>query len=322
MNARATLDALADFLDEDELALEAVTVAKPPSSGAPPEARVLSLADDAAEYFGDVIDQAVGDRLRPLSFRLRRFDPVYKPDPGDLEWDPLEDVDVVRYASSRLENLSPLAPFDEGDARYKRRLSYWAVVLTADDGRKAFFFRAFSASAELSRKRGAALVSRSGKLHRVEDRIFIFDEAIDCFVFGDYLYVIRKRDYRRIFDQLKPLLRRARRAARDLNAKIPIANFQAFEDACGSDSRLADKVLAVQTRDYFNDLSYEMVQPVIDEFALGIPTQTVDGQVQLVFRTEPDQRFRILKLVDDDYLASLMTQHKYEVNSKTDAPEP
>jgi hypothetical protein len=99
------------------------------------------------------------------------------------------------------------------------------LILTADDGRQAFFFRAFSASAELSRKRGAAFITRNGELHRVEDRIFLFDEAIDCFVFGDYLYVIRKRAYRRIFDQLKPLLRRARRAARDLNTKLPIANF-------------------------------------------------------------------------------------------------
>lgn len=322
MNARETLDELADFLDENELGLEAVTVSTAPTSGAPPEARVLSLSDDAAEYFGEVIDDAVRNRLRPLAFHLRRLDPVYKPDPDDLEWEPLAEIDTVQYAVSRLENLSPFAPFDESDERYKRRLSYWAVVLTADDDRKAFFFRAFSASAELSRKRGAALVSRNGELHRVEDRIFLFDEAIDCFVFGEYIYVIRKRDYRRVFDQVRQLLRRARRAARDLNAKIPIVNFQEFEDACGSDSRLADKVLAVRTRDYFDDLSYEMVEPVIDEFALEIPTRTIDGAARFVFRTEPDQRFRILKLVDDDYLASSMTDHKYEVNSKIDTRGP
>ncbi|MFL5912950.1 MAG: hypothetical protein ACJ768_20585, partial [Gaiellaceae bacterium] len=89
MNARETLDELAHFLDEERLELEAVTVAKAPTPGAPPEARVLSLADDAAEYFSEVIDDAVGDRLRPLTFRLRRLDPVYKPDPNDLEWEPL-----------------------------------------------------------------------------------------------------------------------------------------------------------------------------------------------------------------------------------------
>jgi hypothetical protein len=75
----------------------------------------------------------------------------------------------------------------------------------------------------------------------------------------------------------------------------------------------------VRGRDYFDDLSYEMVRPVIEEFGLEIPTQTVDGEVRLEFRTQPDQRFRILKLVDDDFLASTMTDHRYEINSKTDA---
>lgn len=319
MPARETLDELADLLEED-LELEAVTVAKPPASSSPPEARVLSLGEDAAQYFRDLIGSAVEYQLRPLAFNLRHLDPVYKAEREDLEWEHLTDVDAVRYAVSRLENLSPFAPFDDSDEAYKRRLSYWAVVLTASDGRQAFFFRAFSASAELSRKPGAAFVARGGEFHVVEERIFLFDRAIDCFVYGEYLYVLRKRDYRRIFDQLAPLLRRASRAARDLIAKVPIANYHDFELACMTDSRLADKVLAVRKRDYFDSLSYEMLKPIIDEFALDIPTQTVDGETQLVFRTEPDQRFRILKLVDDDYLASSMTSHKYEINSKTDAP--
>lgn len=65
-----------------------------------------------------------------------------------------------------------------------------------------------------------------------------------------------------------------------------------------------------------------MLKPVIIEFSLNIPTTDVDGEKQLVFRSEPDQRFRILKLVDDDYLRSTMTNHRYEVNSKTDPPAP
>jgi hypothetical protein len=41
---------------------------------------------------------------------------------------------------------------------------------------------------------------------------------------------------------------------------------------------------------------------------------------QLVFQTDPEHRWRILKLVNDDYLMSLMTNHRYEVDSKTAPP--
>jgi hypothetical protein len=301
LTARSTLAELADFLG-DPLDLDAATFAR--SRGdAPPEPRALSLAGDAEGFFRDVIATRVGDLLSPLAWALKRLDPLYKPDDDEVEWQRLDALDPVAYAIGKLANTSATLPFDGGDEAYKQRLIYWAVTLTHTDGRQAQFFRSFTASAELKRKRGAAFVSRNGTFTVVEDAIFLFDDQIDCFAFGDYVYILRKRDFRRIFDQLQAVLRRAKKAAQDLHRQVPIAN-----------------VLAVRRRDYFGRLSYAMLAPVIAEFSLNIPTAEVDGVTQLVFASEPDQRFRILKLVDDDYLNSSMTDHRYEVNSKTDPP--
>lgn len=318
MTAKAALAELAAFLDDDDLEVEVATVARPKGQGAP-ELRALSLADDAEHFFLDVIDARVTEQLEPLGWSIKKLDPLYKPDPDEIEWQRTDALHPVVYAVDKLTNLSALAPFDGADEQYKKRLSYWAAVVTHPDRRQAFFFRSFSAQSELKRKRGAALVSRQGTFTVVEETIFLFDDQIDCFVFEDYVFVLRKRDFRRIFDQLATVLRRAKTAAADLHAKVPIANFTDFERACTTDSRLADKVLAVRERDYFDQLSYALLAPVITEFSLNIPTERVDGEVRLVFRSEPDQRFRILKLVDDDYLRSSMTRHRYEVNSKTDA---
>jgi hypothetical protein len=56
---------------------------------------------------------------------------------------------------------------------------------------------------------------------------------------------------------------------------------------------MADKLLGVRSRDYFNQLSYTMLQPVIAEFSLHIPTVQVNGETQLEFRSEPNQWFLI-----------------------------
>jgi len=247
---------------------------------------------------------------------------LYKPDPDEIEWAPIADVPAVTLAVERYANLSPLAPFDAGDNKFKRRMRYWVAVLTADDRRQAFFFRSFSASAELQRKRGAALVSREGTFTRVDEQIFLFDRNVDCVAFGEYLFVIRKGDFRRVFDQLELVRKHAETAARELHAKVPIANAEDFIKACSAQAAMADKMLSVRRRDYFDRLSYTMLEPVIQEFNLKIPTRNVNGETQLVFDTTPDQRWRILKLIDDDYLRSAMTDHRYEVNSKTDPPRP
>jgi hypothetical protein len=76
---------------------------------------------------------------------------------------------------------------------------------------------------------------------------------------------------------------------------------------------------AASAVNYFNRLSYQLLQLVIQQFNLTIPTTTTKGTTQLVFESGPATRFRILKLVDDDYLRSSMTSHGYEVNSKSEA---
>ncbi len=319
MTPRETLEELASFVDSRP-DLGVATVARPASADRQQEGRALSLASDAESFFRDVIESAVIARLEQSE--LLPLDPVYKPDPDVIEWVEVAEVQAVRLACDRYANLSPLNPFSPGDDAYKRRLLFWVGVLTSSQDGRAYFFRSFSASAELKRKRGAALVSKDGAFTKIGEHVFLFDDSVDCFVFGEYLFVLRKNDYRRIFDQLEEVRRQALKAAAQLHARVPIANFDAFAQACSAQAAMADKLLAVQTRDYFDRLSYQMLKPVIEEFSLGIVVEVRDGSPHLVFNREPGHRWRILRLVDDDYLRSSMTDHKYEVNSKTESPAP
>ena len=320
MDPVETLEALANFIAAQH-PLQAATVAQAAGDGDVPETRSLNLAADAEQFFRGTIDTSVGAKLNPLGWVLRDYGPLYKPDPGEIEVIELAQVPALGLATSRLDELAPLAAFDGADDAYIRRLSYWGTVIGAPDETAAYFFRGFHGAAELQRKRGAAFTFTAGTFHNVEERIFLFAEGIDCFVFGEYVFVIQKNRFRKLFDQMEEVYERATEAAADLHARLPIANFEAFQAACSTDAALADKVLAVRGRDYFDQLSYEFVAPVISEFELQIPTTTgPDGEIQLEFRPQPGHRHRILKLLDDDFLRSSMTDHRYEVNSKTEPP--
>jgi hypothetical protein len=50
---------------------------------------------------------------------------------------------------------------------------------------------------------------------------------------------------------------------------------------------------------------------------IAMDTEVVNGSEQLVFHPDPQNRWRILKLLDDDYLHSSLTTVDYEVNSKS-----
>jgi len=48
-----------------------------------------------------------------------------------------------------------------------------------------------------------------------------------------------------------------------------------------------------------------------------IDLQGPSGKEHLVFYNDPARRWRILKLLDDDYVRSELTKIEYESNSKT-----
>jgi hypothetical protein len=309
-----TLQALATFIESDS-PLGIAVVAQGTGEAAGPDAETLSLSDDAADFFRGVLRRAIASSVRADKWQLRPFDPLYKPDAHEVEHLELAEAPAVAMATGHYGNLAPLPEFT-GDDDFVKRLRYYVAVLGAPGGEQAFFFRSFTQSSELKRKRGAALMRRDAEFGVVEDRIFLFDDAVDCVVFKGTIFVIRKSDYRRIFDQFDVLRQKAREAAESLNARVPIADFEGFREACETQTTMADKMVAVSTRQYFPTLTVEVLEPVIDEFSIDLDIVEEDGQKHLRFQRDASHRWLILKLLDDDYLRSTMTDNLYEANSK------
>jgi hypothetical protein len=59
------------------------------------------------------------------------------------------------------------------------------------------------------------------------------------------------------------------------------------------------------------------IKRTIAEFSLDVQIVRDGRKEELLFESDPKKRWLILKLLDDDYLGSIMTQEKYEVNSKS-----
>jgi hypothetical protein len=314
MTAADTLSALGEFLAANP-PLELATAAKPASGETQHEARYVPLNGPAKAYFQRITTETVEAAQQ---VELRPLDHTYKPETGTVEWVALADVPAVNAACVRFSDLGELSNFTPADDQYKKRLLYWAGVRHAG-GERAFFFRSFSQAAELKRKKLIAVVLRDGPFELLDEQVFLFDENVDCVVYGEYVYVLRRNDYRRIFEQLEEVRQAALNAAQRLHELVPIKNFAEFAESCANQPAMADKLIAVERRDYFPRLSYQMLAPVIAEFELPIEVDDSDGAPQLVFDSSLEHRWRILRLVDDDYLRSSMTDHKYEVNSKTAA---
>lgn len=60
------------------------------------------------------------------------------------------------------------------------------------------------------------------------------------------------------------------------------------------------------------------MKQLIKNYNLGIPVEKdANGKERLVFQPDRENRWKLLKLLDDDFLKSDLTNTRYEANSKS-----
>jgi hypothetical protein len=93
--------------------------------------------------------------------------------------------------------------------------------------------------------------------------------------------------------------------------------------AVTTDEKMISKVRGIQAKmdasaAYSKAMTMErLVHFVKDNPQVQIDLEGAQGQEVLVFHADVARRWRILKLLDDDYLFSKLTELDYEANSKT-----
>lgn len=277
------------------------------------DSRILSLDDVARASFAENAQRAGGDLSRKSAVP---YEPTYKPEIStEYEVAAATDFPAVVAAVADLTPTSALAPFPVGDTQFRRRLAYSTVILTRE-AQRIYLFRRFTRTSELQSKKGTFLFFRHDQFVAPEEVAFHFDGGVDAVVVDNVLLITNKTSFRTVFEAMTAVFEKAGQAADAVHAKLPIKNFDAFKAAVQSQPALADKVIAVTKQPYFAQLTIDDVEATNAQFGFGVPIVEEDGTKLLEFRTGPAERWRLLRLLDDDALTSTMTSRRYVANSK------
>jgi hypothetical protein len=196
-------------------------------------------------------------------------------------------------------------------------LRFYAIVVSPSARRHAVFFRTYSPKKELTRRAGFAALLSHGHYDKVDTKIFLFDSQIDCFSWGGYLFIHNVVAFQRIFHYFEEVRAKADETVTAILAQIPISNADAFRAAGTGQMQMMSKLAQIARKPYLNRVTIQDIRRTIDEFRLDVRIVEENGQQKLLFEATPNKRWLILKLLDDDFLGSIMTNQKYEVNSKS-----
>ena len=274
----------------------------------------LTLREDLAREFLTTAQSAVPTVNADLI--LRTYDPGYNPSAHELSYIELASQESIAEQVQRISQVQQAELFREDD-EIVDHLRFYAIILSPTARHRAAFFRTYSPTRELTRHRGFAALLDRGSYNKVNRKIFLFDYGVDCFTWDGYLFIRNVATFQRIFRYFEELRARANETVDAVSARIPISNLDEFRTACTGQIQMMSKLAQIARKPYLNQVTMQAIRRTIDEFHLDVQIVEEQGQERLLFERGAKKRWLLLKLLDDDYLGSIMTNQRYEVNSKS-----
>lgn len=285
-----------------------------------PEFEHVNIAKPVASQFREMVcdwqSKYIG--LADGDISLQKYDPQTKLDAHELEVLSLEAHPEISNQIKDLFELTEMSEFD-ADNDFIDRLRFYALVLKPKGLHPALLFRFYTKAKELSRSTKFGIFLKDGQYDKLTETTFLFDGRFDCLVHDSYAFVINKDGFHKIFRFYEMLMRTANKTLDIIEKQIPIANFDDFRSACTGHLQKVAKLKNISTKPYFSKIKIADLKKVIAKFEL--PITTVGSGVSEKLQFDAGDKWAILKLLDDDYLESIMTGEKYEVNSKRQLAE-
>ncbi|GGL85376.1 Kiwa anti-phage protein KwaB-like domain-containing protein [Nakamurella endophytica] len=311
--ASAVRELLGAVVDPDRFDVQLLAVADHRSAS--PLVYDLPLG---AELAAELRAVCAGGAAEAAEAELRRHHPDFHPAPHQWLYTPLAD--------------GPLAALDaavttQGRLQYGRgqrfgRQNVLVFVLVDHRGEiVARMYQGFSQDKALQRKRVFGVWS--GERWDSMAEPLVIDRALRVVVVGDWVVLQSARAYESLFGALPGLAEQAAQTFDRTLGRLEVVGVEQLRETCLADPRMMHKLAAVQDKldspQYADSITMpRLLTFLADNPHIDVPLDRSGAEPRLQYDASPQHRWQLLKLLDDDYLHSQLTERNYEATSKTE----
>lgn len=280
----------------------------------------IELAGQLLEQVTETATGAAGAELRPL---VAGFTPsaqqwLHGPVPDG----PLADIDSVVLRRTHRQ-------YDR-DAEFGPRNLLVLRIRSADGAELGRVYQGFSSEKALARGKRIVAFWNGERFASLDAQPLVIDRSLRLFTVGTTgadggpaMVMKSNNAYESLFGALPDLREQAAATFTATLGKLPIVGGEELRAACESDLNMMRKLLSIKHRMEQPGYPDAVDMPAVVAFLernphVNVPVETVSGAPSLVFRPQAQQRWALLKLLDDDFLRSDLTNINYEANSKTE----
>lgn len=195
-------------------------------------------------------------------------------------------------------------------------------VFSVDGRILGSFYQPLSGAAMLAQSKKLSVVWTGDELTRLDDQALALRDDLRLIVIGDRLVITGDWAFEEMFGRHPELDAEADRVYNATLGGLDIENGDRLAKSCRSDINMMRKLASIgrklQNPEYAGALTQEnLVAFIRANPDVSVELIDVDGTTKIHFQADVQHRWAILKLLDDDYLRSDLTQLGYESNSKS-----
>jgi len=281
----------------------------------------LRMTTEMTEEFSKIIKDVLKQyktEWKEEELLFREYAMQSQPDEYEIGHIDLSAHSMLVEQISPLSALASVEVFEE-ENKFVTGLRFYVIIAQPWEGDPIYFFRSYGPKKMLRRSRGFAAYLKNGSYDRITQPLFLFDEEIDCLSRSGIMFIINKKNFQNIFRLSEKAIRKAAKETLEaIKITVPILNFEEFAHVCEGHLWKQRKLKNIAAKPYLSRITMDHIKKVIEKNNLPLQIMEVEGKETLIY--DRKDKWVLLKLLDDDYLWSLLTEQSYEVTGKREIP--
>jgi hypothetical protein len=274
----------------------------------------------SGELAGQLLDQVAETATAAFGAEMRPVHPGHNPSPQQWVFastpdGPLSRLEVIVLTTTHRQ-------YDR-DAEFGRRNVLALRVSDARGRDLGRLYQGFSPDKAMERSKRIMAFWNGEQFASLDAQPLVIDRNLRLFAVDGFVVMKSNSAYEALFGPLPDLQAQAAATYSATLGTLRILGGDELRAACESDLNMMRKLLSIkqkmeqpgypQALDMTSVLSFLARNPHID-----VPVDRSGDAPALVFQPQAQRRWALLKLLDDDFLRSDLTNINYEANSKTE----
>ena len=265
------------------------------------------ITADIGEALITIVKQQLSKLLETVDLEYIEYNPAINLDKNHVETIKREEV---HYLDEILRDMNS-ADLNIFDMKQSKNL--WAYAIKIGNS-GITLFRKYTEKRILDIKGWIPLFVQNGVFNKLTDSILTIDKDIDCIYYDGKMFILDKTHFEKIFSFMDKFILEIDANICHLEEKSLVDDITALQELCKSDPRKIKKLNKVLKSDILNSLNTKRISEINRQYNLDLDF-TEDGKIIVSHKNI----WTVLRVLDDEYLESSMTDNKYEVHSKVRA---